>query len=82
MKLTVYGLGCARCEEAEMVAREAVTEAGLDAQVEKVTDIGAMAKAGVLMTPAIAIDGKVVISGKVPDVAEVVSHITSTGSQD
>jgi small redox-active disulfide protein 2 len=77
MKLTVYGPGCPRCQQTEEVARQAVAQAGVEAQVEKVTDIGEMAKAGVLMTPAVAIDGKIVISGKVPEVTEVVTCITS-----
>ena len=77
MKLTVYGPGCARCQQAEAVARHAVQQAGVEAEVEKVTDVREMAKAGVLMTPALAIDGRIVISGKVPDVSEVVSLITS-----
>ena len=77
MKLTVYGPGCARCQQTEQVARHAVQQAGVEAEVEKVTDVREMAKAGVLMTPALAIDGRIVISGKVPDVSEVVSLITS-----
>ncbi len=81
MKLTVYGPGCPRCEKTAEVVREAAKEAGVEAEVEKVTDVGEMAKAGVLMTPALAIDGKVVISGKVPEVSEVVSHITLAMAQ-
>ncbi|MGD8239067.1 MAG: thioredoxin family protein [Armatimonadota bacterium] len=81
MKLTVYGPGCPRCERAEEVVREAVRQSRVEAEVEEVTDISQMAEAGVLMTPAVAIDGNVVISGEVPDVADVVSLITSAASE-
>jgi small redox-active disulfide protein 2 len=77
MKITVYGPGCAKCVKAEDVAREAVKQLAIDADVQKVKDISEMAKAGVLMTPALAIDGRIVVSGKVPEVAEVMSHITT-----
>jgi small redox-active disulfide protein 2 len=77
MKLTVYGIGCPKCMKTEEVAREALKQLSVEAEVEKVKDIGKIAKAGVLMTPALAIDGKVVASGRVPDVAEVVSHIAT-----
>jgi len=77
MKITVYGPGCAKCVHAEEVVCEAVAEAGVEAEVEKVTDLAAMAKAGVLATPAVAVDGKLVVKGKVPEKAELVSRITS-----
>jgi small redox-active disulfide protein 2 len=51
--------------------REAVEELGSDAQVEKVEDLAAILSYGVMMTPALAIDGDVKIMGKVPDVAEI-----------
>ena len=77
MRITVYGPGCAKCKKTEEIARQAVEQAGVEAEVIKVNDIGEMAKAGVLMTPALAINGKVVVSGKVPTVEEVVGHISS-----
>ena len=77
MKITVYGPGCPKCVKTEEVAREAVRQAGVEAEVVKVTDVLQMAKAGVLLTPALAIDGKLVVSGKVPEVAEVVGEIMS-----
>jgi small redox-active disulfide protein 2 len=80
MKLTVYGPGCPKCVKTEEVAREAVKQAGVEAEVVKVTDVLQMAKAGVLLTPALAIDGKLVISGKVPEVAEVVSKIMTAAA--
>jgi small redox-active disulfide protein 2 len=77
VKITVYGPGCPKCVKTEEVAREAVRQAGVEAEVVKVTDVLQMANAGVLLTPALAIDGKLVVSGKVPEVAEVVGEIMS-----
>jgi len=78
MRITVYGPGCPKCVKTEEVARQAVQQLGIDAEVVKVKDIAEMAKAGVLMTPALAVDGRVAIKGRVPEVSEVVSLITTT----
>ncbi len=81
MELTVYGPGCPKCEKLAAAAGEALTQAGVEGQVEKVKDIGEMTKAGVLMTPALAINGKLVVSGKVPPVAEIVTLIMNAAAQ-
>jgi small redox-active disulfide protein 2 len=65
MKLQILGTGCARCNMLEANVRAAVAEAGVDAEVEKVTDLDTMMDMGVMVTPAFAIDGKVVSAGKV-----------------
>jgi small redox-active disulfide protein 2 len=75
MTITVYGPGCAKCVKAEDAVREAVSQSGVEAEVVHVTDIAEIAKAGILMTPGVAIDGKVVSKGKVPEVADLVSAI-------
>lgn len=75
MRITVYGPGCAKCKKTEEVARQAVEQVGVKAEVIKVNDIGEMAKAGVLMTPALAVNGEVVVTGKVPTVQEVLGYI-------
>jgi small redox-active disulfide protein 2 len=77
VKITVFGPGCAKCVKTEEIVKQAVEQAGIEAEIEHVSDIVAMAKAGILMTPALAIDGKVVMKGKVPEASEVVSLITS-----
>ncbi len=64
--IIVYGPGCARCRETEVLVREVVRGAGIEAQVEKVSDFAAMAKVGVLSTPAVAVDGVVKSSGRIP----------------
>jgi small redox-active disulfide protein 2 len=71
MKIEILGTGCAKCRKLESNVREAVAELGSDAQVEKVEDLAAITSYGVMMTPALAVDGDVKIMGKVPDVAEI-----------
>ena len=65
MKLQILGTGCARCNMLETNVRAAVAEAGIDAEIEKVTDLDTMMDMGVMVTPALALDGKVVSAGKV-----------------
>jgi small redox-active disulfide protein 2 len=70
-KITVYGPGCAKCKLTEKVVREAVAESGAAVEVEKVTEIREMVKAGVMTTPAVAVDGVLKVAGKVPKPEEV-----------
>jgi small redox-active disulfide protein 2 len=85
MLIEILGSGCARCFELERRARQAVKQAGVDAEVGHVTDPRAMAQRGVLTTPALALDGQVKLSGSVPPVAELVTllinHVAAATSQ-
>ena len=65
MKVQILGSGCAKCKLLEEHAREAVAELGVPAEVEKITDTDSILDMGVMMTPALAIDGKVKSTGKV-----------------
>ena len=66
MKLVqVLGTGCAKCEKLKHNAEEAIQQSGVEATVEKVTDIMEITGFGVMMTPALAIDGEVKAVGKV-----------------
>ena len=66
MKLVqILGPGCAKCEKLKHNAEEAVQQLGVEATVEKVTDINVITGFGVMMTPALAIDGEVKAVGKV-----------------
>ena len=78
MKITVYGPGCQRCIETERVVRSVVAELGIAAEVEKVSDWKAMVAAGVLATPAVAIDGQIKLSGRIPTPADVRSWLAHT----
>lgn len=71
MRITVYGPGCAKCKQTEEVVRRVVAESGVAAEVEKVSDIREMVKAGVMSTPAVAVDGAVKVAGRVPKAEEV-----------
>ncbi|PLX67737.1 MAG: redox-active disulfide protein 2 [Azoarcus sp.] len=71
MKFTIYGSGCAKCKQLTANAEEAATAKGLEYEVEKVTDTNAIIDAGIMRTPALAIDGEIVIEGKVATAAEV-----------
>lgn len=65
MKVQILGSGCPKCRALEANAREALRGAGISAEVEKVTDMDTIIDMGVLVTPAIAIDGVVKSSGRV-----------------
>ena len=71
MEIKVLGPGCAKCQKAEKIVKEAVQESGVDAQVNKVTDLMEIAEYGVLGTPAVVIDGKVKSVGKIPKKEEI-----------
>ena len=71
MEIKVLGSGCAKCKSLEKATREAVANAGIDASVTKVEDIMEIMKFGVMSTPALVVDGKVVVSGQVPKVSEI-----------
>ena len=75
MKVTVYGPGCARCSKTAEIVRDVLETEGVAFTLEKVSDYAAMAAAGVMATPGVAIDGKVVSTGKIPTVPEVKSWI-------
>lgn len=65
----VYGPGCKRCDATEQMVRDAASKLSIDVEVEKVTDYAQIAMAGVVSTPGIVIDGKLVHSGGLPDAA-------------
>jgi small redox-active disulfide protein 2 len=72
MKLVqVLGPGCAKCERLKKNADLAVQQAGVEAMVEKITDINVITGFGVMMTPALAIDGEVKFVGKVATPEEI-----------
>ena len=71
LKIEILGPGCPRCRTLEENARTAVEELGLDATVEKVEDIKEIAARGVLMTPGLVVDGRVVSSGHLLSVNQI-----------
>ncbi len=74
-RIEVFGVGCPKCKTTLRNAEQAVAELGVEAEVVKVDDLGQMAVRGVMMTPALAIDGQIVVSGHVAPVAEIKKHL-------
>jgi small redox-active disulfide protein 2 len=79
MNIKVLGPGCAKCQQTEKIVKEAVAEAGIEAQVEKVTDTMEIAGFGVFGTPAVVVDGEVKSVGKIPKKQDVKAWISSKG---
>lgn len=78
MKITIYGPGCANCKELERRARQAITELEQEADFEKVEDFQGILDAGVVRTPALAIDGQMRLMGQVPPVDRLKNLLART----
>jgi len=76
MDIKVLGTGCAKCKTLEKATQQAVEELSLAATVEKIEDIQKIMEYGILRTPGLVINGKVVLSGQVPKVSELKEIIT------
>lgn len=76
MEIKVLGTGCKKCKSLEQATRQAIEELNLDANVEKVEDIAEIMQFGVMTTPALVVDGEVVLSGKVPKISELKELLT------
>lgn len=70
-RLQVLGPGCSKCKKLAEQTEAAAKAAGIEYQLEKVTDLQAIMKFGVMMTPALVVDGNVKVVGKVPSVDEI-----------
>lgn len=80
MELKVLGPGCANCERLEEITHKAVELVGIEANIIKVSDYNEILESGILTTPGLIINGKVVCSGRVPSVDEVCEWITKQES--
>ncbi len=76
MDIKVLGTGCAKCKSLEKAIYKAVEKTGVNASITKVEDIVEIMQFGVMTTPALVIDGKTVVKGKVPSVDELAQLIT------
>jgi len=79
MKVQILGTGCPRCKKLEANARKAIEELGIAAEVEKVQDIKEITKFGVMMTPGLAIDGKVKSTGEIAPVKKIKKYLQEVG---
>jgi len=78
MKLVkVYGPGCKRCETTEAMVKEAASKLSVEVTVEKVTDQREIAMAGIMSTPGITVDGKLVHAGGLPDKAKLTEWLSA-----
>ncbi len=75
MEIKILGSVCARCSATEKIVKQAVAESGVQASVEKVTDLLEIAKYGVLAIPAVIVDGKVKSVGNIPKKEDVKSWL-------
>jgi len=76
MKIEILGVGCLKCKQLITNAEEAIKELSISAEISKVTDIDKITEYGVMMTPALAVDGTVVSAGKVlskNDIKKIIS---------
>ncbi len=69
--IEVFGPGCQNCKRVEANAREALAMAGVEAEIRHVTDFGEIRRRGILSTPGLAIDGKIVSAGRIPSSGDI-----------
>jgi len=70
-KIQILGTGCGKCRQLESNAREAADSLGIEYELEKITDMMRFADFGVMITPALVVDGEVKVSGKAPAASEI-----------
>jgi small redox-active disulfide protein 2 len=75
-KLQILGTGCPKCKMLAEITETAANDLGIEYEIEKVTDINNIMKFGVMMTPALAVDGQVKAVGKVPSPDEIKKMLT------
>jgi small redox-active disulfide protein 2 len=71
LDIKVYGPGCAKCKETEKRVCHVVEQLGIEAAVHKASDFAEMAKAGIMVTPAVSVNGTIKISGRIPSEEEI-----------
>jgi len=77
MEIKILGTGCAKCKTLEKLTREVVSKNEISASITKVEDIVEIMKYNIMTTPALVIDGRVVVKGRVPSEAEIKQLLTS-----
>ncbi|WP_246222802.1 thioredoxin family protein [Maribellus comscasis] len=77
MEIKVLGTGCAKCKKLEQITENVVKEMGLDASIEKIEDIYKIMQFGVMQTPGLVVNGKVVLTGRLPKSDELRNLLTS-----
>ena len=75
-KIQILGTGCPKCKKLAENTETAAKDLGIQYEIEKITDINEIMKFGVMVTPALVVDGQVKVAGKVPSVEEAKSLLT------
>ena len=75
MKIEILGSGCPKCQKLEAMVRETVAKHSLDVEISHIYDINKIVEYGVMMTPALVVDGKVKIAGRLPSESELLNLI-------
>jgi len=78
-KIQILGTGCKRCRDLTANAERAVRELGIEAAIEKVTEVQEIMKFRLLMTPGLVIDGQVKAAGRIPSVGEIKEMLAAAG---
>jgi small redox-active disulfide protein 2 len=78
-RIQILGTGCTRCRNLTANAQKAVQELGIEAEIEKVTEIEDIIKFQILMTPGLVIDGQVKAAGRIPSVEEIKQMLVAAG---
>lgn len=71
MKIEIFGSGCAKCQKTEQEVSKIVNQLGIDAAIEHITDIDTIVDRGVMLTPAVFVDGEKKLEGKVPKASDI-----------
>jgi len=74
-RIQILGTGCPKCRKLAEAADQAAKELGIEYELEKVTDLNEIVTFGVMMTPALVVDGEVKVQGKAPSVDEIKKHL-------
>lgn len=77
MNIKVIGSGCENCDKTNAIVKECVEELGIDAEIERVTDLVEIVKLGVMAAPSVMIDGKLVIAGQVTSKKQMMKVLKS-----
>jgi len=75
MKIEILGMGCPKCKKLTQNAQQAAKELGIEAEIIKVEELDKITEYGVMMTPALVIDGEVKVAGKIPSKQEIMTWI-------
>ena len=75
MKIEILGSGCARCKALTERVEQTIKRAGINAEIVKVADIADIARRGILSTPGLAIDGRLVSTGRIPTLQQVIGWL-------